>query len=225
MAPRSSEGFPSQGQEFHHLPIAWKFLAKQPRWLIASWVSLFAISMLALLLYIVGTPIYFSRLAHVYTICRDECLTPAKVLALHTLGISIPTYAAYWVGINLLFALVYCTVAAFIFWHKSNDPVALFASFSLVALGTSFPSIPNALVSDHSTWWLPIALLDALGLPSLTTFLLLFPSGRFVPRWTCWVAVGFAALYVLGTFFPNTFLGYKNLPAFSILLCRSPYLP
>ena len=50
MAPRSSEGIPSQGQEFHHLHIVWKFVAKQPRWLIASWVSLFAISTLALVL-------------------------------------------------------------------------------------------------------------------------------------------------------------------------------
>lgn len=212
MAPHSSEGIPSQGQEFHHLHIVWKFVAKQPRWLIASWVSLFAISMLALVLYIVGTPIYFARLSHVYTICRDECLTQAKIQTLHTLGISIPIYAAYWTGINLLFALVYCTVAALIFWRKPFDPVAWFASLSLVALGTSFPSIPNALVSVHSTWWLPITLLDALGLPSLTTFLLLFPSGRFVPRWTCWVAVAFATLYVLGTFFPGTYLGYVNLP-------------
>ena len=63
MAPRSSEGIPSQGQEFHHLHIVWKFVAKQPRWLIASWVLLFAISMLALVLYIVGTPINFARLS------------------------------------------------------------------------------------------------------------------------------------------------------------------
>ena len=209
MAPHGSEGVHSQRHKFYRLSSEWRSLAEQPRWLVVSWVLLLFISGLALILYIVATPIYFARLSTVRADCNDECLTPAKVQALHVLHISIPTYAGFWVGLNLLFALVYCIVAALIFWRKSKEPMAWFASFSLIALGTSFPSIPNALVIVHSTWWLPMALLNVLGLPSLTAFLFLFPNGRFVPRWTLWVTVAFAALYVLGTFLPGT---YANLP-------------
>ena len=204
---RGSEGIQVQRQKVSHLRAGWKVLSKQSGWLFVSRVSLLAISILALILYIVGTPAYFARLSTSQTDCSDECLTPAKIQALHTLGIPIPTYATYWVVVNLLFALVYCVVAALIFWRKSHDPVAWFASFSLVVLGTSFPSIPNALVAVHSPWGLPVALLDAVGLPSLTTFLFLFPNGHFVPRWTRWVTAGFAALYVSGTLFPD----YANL--------------
>jgi signal transduction histidine kinase/uncharacterized membrane protein SirB2 len=188
----------------------WRAVSGRPRRLVAIWVSLFAISMLALVLYVFGTPLYFARFYTLRTDCLDECLTSAKVQALHTLGISITAYAAYWVAINLLFALVYFAVAALIFWRRSHDQMALFASFFLVAMGASFPDIPNALVAVHSAWWLPVTLLDALGLPSLAVFFFLFPTGRFVPQWTRWLALGFAALYALSAFFPDSPFSFKN---------------
>ena len=208
----SAKGRHLQRPIFGRLRIGANVLSRRLVWLVVTRVSLLAISTLALVLYIVGIPTYFSKLYNYRTACSDECLTSARIQALHALGISIPTYAMYWVMVNLLFALVYCAVAALIIWRKSDDRIAWFASFSLVVLGTSFPTIPNVLVDVRSIWWLPVTLLDALGLPSLITFLFLFPNGRFVPHWTRWVAIGFAILYMLGTFFPNTFLGYANWP-------------
>ncbi len=210
--PSSAKGTHLQRPIFGRLRIGSNVLSRQLGWLVVTRVSLLAISTLALVLYVVGTPIYFSKIYNSRTACSDECLTPAKIQALHTLGISILTYAAYWVGVNLLFALMYCAVAALIIWRKSDDRIAWFASFSLVVLGTSFPTIPNVLIDVHSIWWLPVTLLDALGLPSLIIFLFLFPNGRFVPHWTRWVAVGFALVYMPGTFLPNTALGYANWP-------------
>jgi signal transduction histidine kinase len=191
---------------------SWRAVLGRPRWLVAAWVSLFAISMLALVLFVLGTPAYFARFYSLPTACLDECLTPAKVQALHTLGIPITAYAAYWTAVNLLFALVYFAVAALIFWRRSHDQMALFASFFLVALGTSFPDIPNALVANHPAWWLPVTFVDTLGLPSLAVFFFLFPTGRFVPQWTRWMAVGFAALYALSAFFPDSPFSFKNWP-------------
>ena len=143
----------------------WGVVSHRPRWLVAVWVSLFAISMLVLLPYVVGTPVYFAQFSTLCKDCLDEHLTPAKAQALHTLGISITAYAAYWTVVNLLFALVYCAIAAFLFWRKSDDRMALIASFSFVIMGVAFPSIPNALAAVRPAWWLPVALLDALGLP------------------------------------------------------------
>ena len=190
------------------------------RWLMVAWVALLAICVLNLIIYVIGTPVYFAQLYSTHHDCVEDCLTPANVQSLHALGISITAYAIYWVTVNLLFVLVYFAVAALIFWRKSDDWMAWLASFSLVAFGASFPSIPAALAAVHPTWWLPVTLLgeDVLGFPSLIVFFFLFPTGRFVPRWTRWVAVGSAALFVLGAFFPGTLLNILNWPSLLFLL-------
>jgi len=180
--------------------------------LVTCWLSLLALSVLALMLYVAGTPAYFSRVSTLCTTCIDERLTPTKLQALHLLGISITAYAVYWTTINLVIAGMYCVVAAFLCWRKPVDRMVLLTSFFLIALGTSFSDIPNALSAVFPAWRLPVALLDALGLPSLTAFVLLFPSGHFVPRWTRWVALGFAVVYFPGIFFPDSVLSFTHWP-------------
>jgi hypothetical protein len=189
------------------------------RWLLLAWVLLLAISVLNLTIYIVGTPVYFVQLYPSHHQCFQECLTPANIQSLHALGLSITDYAVYWVTINLLFALVYFAVAALIFWRKPDDWMAFLASFSLVALGGSFPDIPATLAAIHPAWHLPVTLVseDVLGFPSLVVFFFLFPNGHFVPRWTRWVAIGFTALFVLSDLFPNSLLNVSNWPGLLFL--------
>lgn len=190
------------------------------RWLLAARLSLLAITVLNLLIYVIGTPVYFAQLNLSHHDCFVDCLTPANLQSLHTLGISITTYAIYWVVVNVLFALVYFAVAALIFWRKSDDRMAWLASLSLVAFGASFPSIPYALATAHPVWWLPVTLVgeDVLGFPSLIVFFFLFPTGRFVPRWTRWVAVAFAVLFVPVAFFPDTLSNFSIWPGLLFVL-------
>ncbi|MBV9613884.1 MAG: sensor histidine kinase [Ktedonobacteraceae bacterium] len=209
---RHHERMPEETALARRLRTKKRSMSGYPGILVASWLSLSALSALALVLYVAGTSVYFSWVSTLCTTCLNERLTPAKVQALHLLGISITAYAAYWMAVNLVFALVYCAVAAFIAWCKPTDRVALFASFSLIVMGASFPYIPNALAAAFPIWRLPVALLDALGLPSLTAFLLLFPNGHFVPGWTRWMAVGFAVLYIPGTLFPGSILSFTHWP-------------
>jgi signal transduction histidine kinase len=187
-------------------------IARHRLWPVAAQISLFIISALALLITIVGTPVYFAWVHAICTNCNDERLTPARLQALHALGISLNTYALYWVAVNILFALLYFVVAALIYWRKPADRMALFASIALVALGASFPTIPDILATIYPGWWLPVKFLHALGFPCLIAFLFLFPTGHFVPRWTRWVAVGYAALFVIGTFFPGSILNFTSWP-------------
>jgi len=91
------------------------------RWLVVARLSFVVVSIFTLVLYIIGTPVYFAYLDTLCTNCLDERLTPDKLQALQVLNISITTYAVYWVSINLLFALVYFAVAALIFWRKPDD--------------------------------------------------------------------------------------------------------
>jgi hypothetical protein len=184
------------------------------RWLFFARLLLVVVSIFYLVLYVIGTPVYYAYLHTICTDCLDDRLTPHKLQALQALNISITTYAVYWVAINLLFALVYFAVAVFIFWRKSDDWMAWLASFSLVAFGASFPSILSVLAAVHPAWGLPVTLVSegVLGFPSLMVFFFLFPTGRFVPRWTGLVAVGFVALSVITAFYPVSFSTFSTWP-------------
>src|SRR5438046_8816118 len=84
--------------------------------------------------------------------------------------------------------------------------MALLAALSLVAFGAFFTSITWTLATIHPVWWLPTTLAseNVLGFPSLIVFFFLFPTGRFVPRWTGWIAAGYVAWSVPSSFFPNS---------------------
>ena len=175
-------------------------------WLLMARLILLAIGILALLIYIVGTPVYYVQLIPSSHHCVADCITPAIIQELHARGIPVSDYAVYQVALNLLFALVYFLVAVLIFWRKSDDRMALLASFSLLTLGASFPSIPTALAAIHPAWQVPVTLVgneDIFAFPSLIIFFFLFPNGRFIPRWTRWIAILTVVLFQLIAFFPT----------------------
>jgi hypothetical protein len=99
-------------------------------------------------------------------------------------------YATYLVGLDVILAVVYVAVAAVIFLRKPDDRMALFVSFALLTFGTAtFPDTIAALTTEHTAWWWPYAFLSFLGAATFGLFLYVFPDGRFVPRWTRWVAL------------------------------------
>src|ERR1700730_9204829 len=102
-------------------------------WLFVTRLLLGVLSIFVLVLYVIGTPAYLASLDTICTSCLDDRLTPDKLQALQAVGLSLTTYATYMTVINLLFALLYFAVAALIFWRKSDDWMALFACFTLVA--------------------------------------------------------------------------------------------
>ena len=80
-------------------------------------------------------------------------------------------------------------VAALIFWRRSDDRVAVFASLALLIFGTAtFGFTMPALAAEHPGLQTPVALLHFLGAACFGLFLYVFPDGRFVPRWTGAVA-------------------------------------
>ena len=57
-----------------------------------------------------------------------------------------------------------------------------------------------------------------MGNISAVLFFLLFPSGRFAPRWTRWLAVAFCAFQVNDTLIENLFRElYSRLPALEMI--------
>lgn len=124
--------------------------------------------------------------------CADDIarLSPTQAQTLHELGFSLEAYAFYTVVLAVLSALVWWTVGSIIFWRTSHDRMAFLVAFFFMLAGSS-TTIADALVFD-SAWWLPVQVASYLSSVSLVGVFLLFPDGRWVPRWTRWLALIFA---------------------------------
>ena len=117
-------------------------------------------------------------------------VAPVEASLLGNLGLSLDFFALYGVALEVIFASVFVTVAALIFWLKSSDKVALFISLALLLFGTATQPIAlEALIFTQPFWRFPVHVLHFLGSACFSLFLYLFPDGRFVPRWTRWIAL------------------------------------
>src|SRR5919202_547930 len=164
------------------------------RWLAVARVAWVAVALVDLVLFVASIPAYWEQLNTVCvdpsgTTCNFPQLNPVKLQALERLGGTIGAYAAYTLTIHVAASLAFFIVGALIFWRRSGDWYGLFVSLLLISFGAVGPS---AVFSSALTWAHPeIAPLDdaqTLIFPALGLFLLTFPDGRFVPRWS-WAIV------------------------------------
>jgi hypothetical protein len=125
-------------------------------------------------------------------------VTPSTAQALHHLGLSPATYDAYNLVLTLLESLAFLGVGGFIFWRKSNEPIALVTSFFLVSIGLA-PFLTS------TTYHLDMLFLSVYVISIFTAlgyFLVTFPDGRFVPGWT-WMLVVLWAVRTLFYLIPG----------------------
>jgi len=153
--------------------------------------------------------------------CVDEGrLTPEGVRDLQRFGISPEFYAAYaGVGLSTVVTLVFFALAAVIFWRRSEDRMALFGSFMLLVFGgAAITGTMRDLAEAHPVFRFPTDLLNYVGQVSFGIFFYLFPDGRFVPRWTRWLAVASALLFVPDVFFEDSSLAALTDPLFFVFI-------
>ena len=174
-------------------------------WLVWARVAWLAVVAGAAVVFAAGVPRYYSVL---HEACRAEpCIggqpAPGDLRVLHDMGLSVDLYAAYVLALDLLVAVVFCVVGAVIFWQRSRERAALFA---LAMFGITWPGAFE-VTRRFGGWWEPVGgFLVELGLASLVVLLLVFPDGRFVPRWTRWVAAFAVVQLVSHVLFPGSFL-------------------
>ncbi|HEV8193930.1 MAG TPA: hypothetical protein VGP82_20970, partial [Ktedonobacterales bacterium] len=161
----------------------WRYVAR------ALWLAL---ALPCVAVFIISLPPYYQQLQDTCadsTSCPINPLLPGHEHALLNLILTV-TFAAIWCGIGF-----------FVFWRRSDDWLALLAAFLLATFDLTIAgNPPAALVSEYPNLALPLNLLFFPGQASLGVFFLLFPSGRFVPRWTVVVlplAVGEAFSYTV----------------------------
>ena len=149
--------------------------------------------------------------AQLHTVCLtnsgacylDGALSPVGMQTLHDFGISLDDYIWYTVGVAMFVALVWAIVGFVIFWHRSDDWMALLVSLFLVMFNLTLSGGPMAsLVHFFPLWTLPVACLNFLEAVLVTLFFYLFPNGRFVPRWMCCIFVVFILAEITWSFLP-----------------------
>jgi hypothetical protein len=176
------------------------------RWLILARVVWFLSVALALSVFIFSLPAYIAQL---YTICSGNAcstwqLTPQIVETLHNHGFSIGEFVTFNVVFAFVQAFVWFAVGGVLFWRKSNDWMALLVSLMMMLLGTGVTL--NTVAGSFSLWQFPSRLIDFLAYSLLILVILLFPNGRFVPRWTWLIFIVSIPVDCLYNFFPNSIL-------------------
>ncbi len=150
-----------------------------------TWLALARLVCLTLFVLSVGFYIgsVLSYIANYY--CAGPASTchtsgPVVVRTIQGPGLSRDFFGIYTIVRDSIFSVGYWLVAAFLFWRKPDDRVALLAA---VSLGI-FPIVFNNgfLSTLPSPWWLPAHSLSFLGYLCLSLFYYVFPTGHFVPR-------------------------------------------
>ena len=171
-----------------------------------------ALLLLDLSLMIVGFPEYTRGMLSLRASSFNSFLDPMWTLeslnaALSALHLSPTFLLVFSLASGALKMLVFWGVGLLIFWRKSDTWLGLFASYVLIGIGLAiFGSDKIALAMIPMPWRFFVDLAAVLVWPALFIFLILFPDGRFVPRWTrflplAWISITFIQEYA--TIFHN----------------------
>lgn len=115
----------------------------------------------------------------------DQPAPPGDVRAgFVRLGLSAGAYAVYNAALGVGLAAGCFAVALVLFWRRSNDPMALFVSVTLITFGAS-PAL--YALADVRFLAVPAMVIGSIGWTAIGVFFYVFPDGRFVPRWTRWL--------------------------------------
>jgi hypothetical protein len=199
-SPLSMESADTRSEHSTQLSGSWLILAR------GIWVALFGFS---LTVFFADLAAYFAQLQIVCggSACIIGQLTPTSVLALQQVGLTVQSYALFSVALSVIFVFVWSAVGAFIAWRKSKDWMALLVAILLVTTGVSGQSLPlifhptPAFLASSSPWLVPTLVVIFLQAFLFLLTFLLFPDGRFVPRWMRWFLVPGIALAVGEVFF------------------------
>ncbi len=127
-----------------------------------------------------------------------------QVEALEKLGLTLDQYgwlAALQMGLPVL---VYLLIAAGLFWWKSDDWTVLFASVMVATIPVGNGPLPFMLMVHRPAWEWAFDSVSVVALSCFLIFPLIFPTGRFVPRWTRWMAIYEVAGAVIIILFQNS---------------------
>jgi hypothetical protein len=195
-------------------------------WLVGARVGWVVLTLLVLALSALALPDAHALLRTVCqagATCVSNQLAPADVAELRRLGLSLGFPAAYTLGLDVGTLVFYTVLAALILWRRSTDRMAVFCAYMLVLFGSATYTglLDIGLRVTSPIWFWLVGGLELLAQVSVPIFFLLFPNGRFVPRWTRWAVLVYVAYEVWYVFLSSAYLGSISGPlslVFAVLL-------
>jgi hypothetical protein len=166
-------------------------------------------------LFAMGLPEAFALLRTICAANMEGCefgrLTQESVPTLLHLGISVDAYAAGYLAFSVALTFVWWSLAALIFWRKSDEGMALLVALMFVIQGTT--SVTEVIHASGG----PYGVLNTLGWMAIMFVMFLFPDGRFVPGWSGWLATAVATVMLLSAVFPVSMLNFLSHPVIYVI--------
>ena len=192
-------------------------MQSQGPWLTVARVAWIVLFVSTLGLFVIHIPGYFAALHLIRSPNANTFtgqLTPGDVQALQSLGLSLDFYAVCMVVVSLLFQFSYAAVGLLLFCRKSDDRMALFASFALMLSPFGFAYLTLQTLPAAGYWLIPT--LSSFGNASIMLCAYVFPNGKFEPRWTRLLALVLIAYWAAVALFPTRILNHNwlNFPLF-----------
>src|ERR687886_511712 len=205
------------------------------RWLVVARVAWVAVALLTVVYFVASLPYMFAQLQQVCADprCPPAALGPAHVHELAAMGLSTAFFAGSLVALGGLFTVVSFAVGTIIFWHKSDDRMALLVALALVTFGGIYLSgSHDPLAAQSVVWRVVVAVLRFLGnTPGLVAGFVLAAAAAQVYRYawvatplqrqqTKWLALGFTFAVVS---IVAAGVGFSALGRPSVLLVLAVY--
>jgi hypothetical protein len=161
------------------------------RWLLlarVAWVALAVFYASLCIASIAVTFVAYPKICGGYPNQAAYCvnLGPVDRSNIQDIGLSLSTYTAYTLALDVIHMLGFWAVGVVIFWKKPDDRMVLFVSLTLLLLGSSENQLVDTLIHNYPAWSLSVGITDSIAWLLLYILFFIFPDGRFVPRWTRW---------------------------------------
>ncbi len=137
--------------------------------------------------------------------CPPDQLKSSSAQAMNQIGMSLDSFAALTVALDIIVAAVFTICAIVIFVRKPNDLFTIFVTIMLVTFGGA--TFTGSLLGIQTAYpqinWL-IQAIALIGNCAILAFFFTFPNGRFTPRWTVAILVGWFLYQLPRYYFPNS---------------------
>ncbi len=125
----------------------------------------------------------------------------------------------YALSLEIVLATVFFATGLAIVRGRMREPLVVFLSLTLIMVGATETGMTDALINaDFSPvawlWRAPVLAMRALEMIGALLILYLYPDGRFVPRFTRWLALAWTILTLAFLLFPNLPLNTIYGPTF-----------
>jgi hypothetical protein len=128
--------------------------------------------------------------------CTNSALSVGSARLLEQVSLTPADWAVFVVTVCWVTMLGFAGVAALLYLRAKHEPTALFAAYTLVLFGAALTPLAPTGSLAVAEWALASNVLWSAG-QAVLVFFLVFPNGRFVPRWTRYAAAAWVVVSVI----------------------------